>query len=602
MIVRRIFFGLTFFALAAIAHADQPWTEVRSQHFRVLTNGQASDAKHVAHEFEQMRYVFATQFPKFRLDSGAPLTIFAARDEQTAKMLVPSLRKNRANIVGLFQHGWEKQFVMLRLDVTGLNPRVEVYHEYTHSILSLNTHWLPVWLNEGMAEFYSYTRFEQHKIYIGAPTLRLTKLQGTPIPIEELINARNVSSFYSDADKADKFYAESWALVHYMIFGPNMNRGAKLNQFLGLIQQGVPQATAFQQLFGSFAEMDKQFDIYMRSMSFHAAVLQDPPQIDEKSFTVRKLTQAQTDAELAGFHLWNHDLADARPLVEKALQLDPKLGLAHEEKGFLLFADGEEQAAREEFSQAYSLDGTLYLSLFAKTMLSPMATSSAPADEAALDSALSKVTELNPQFAPAYVQLARLAVRQGNLAEAFGLARRAEELEPSRAGYHLLTGQILLRMGKGAQAAQFAEYVAKHWIATDHDEAVELWNSVPAAERPAGVTLVDQTPKDTQTVAGVVKSSTCGGRGQKWTLVLDHDGKDETFAAPKPFAFGFSDTLWWGEDHFSTCSHLAGRRAIVAYRPSADASYAGNVVEVDIRNDLTDPATGSGGKQGAVKP
>ncbi len=43
-----------------------------------------------------------------------------------------------------------------------------VYHEYTHTILHLNSHWLPTWLDEGMAEFYSYTRFEQHKT-ISAP-------------------------------------------------------------------------------------------------------------------------------------------------------------------------------------------------------------------------------------------------------------------------------------------------------------------------------------------------------------------------------------------------------------------------------------------------
>lgn len=597
MRARTIFLWLAFFSLTAAAHAEQPWTEVRSQHFRVVTNGSASDGKHVAHEFEQMRYVFATQFPKFRLDSGAPLTIFAARDEATAKMLAPALRKNKASVVGFFEHGWEKQYVMLRLDVTGLNPRVEVYHEYTHSIVSLNTHWLPTWLSEGMAEFYGYTRFEQQKIYIGAPTLRINELQRTPIPIEDLISSSKLRSFYSDADKADRFYAESWALVHYLIFGPNMGMGVKLNQFFSLLQQEVPQATAFQQVFGSFAEMNKQFDVYMRSMAFHAAMLQDPPQIDEKSFTVRKLTQAQTDAELAGFHLWSHDLNDARPLVEKALQLDPKLGLAHEEKGFLLFADGEDEQALEEFTQADSLDGTLYLSLFAKTMLSGAAQMTTAADQAELNTALLKVAEINPQFAPVYVQLARLRVRQGNLVEAFGLARRAEELEPSRAGYHLLTGQILLRMGKGAEAAQFAEYVAKHWIGPDHDEAVELWNSVPLAQRPAGVTLVDQTPKDTKTDGGVVKSSSCGGPGQKWTLVLDHNGKDETFDAPKPFAFGFSDTLWWGEDHFSTCRHLTGLRAIVAYRPSADASYAGNVVEVDVRNDLTEPANDNRGNR-----
>ena len=592
------------------AFAEKPWTEVRSPHFRVLTNGSTGDARHVAHEFEQMRYVFATQFPQFRLDSGAPMTIFAARDEQTAKMLEPGMWKAKgAKPAGVFHHGWEKQYVMVRLDETGLSPRVEVYHEYTHSILHLNSHWLPTWLDEGMAEFYGYTSFQQHKIYIGAPTVRAGRLQATPIPIEDLMSNDKVRSYYRDQDRADMFYAESWALVHYLIFGPEMGRGAKLNQFFQLIQGDTPQKTAFVQVFGSFAQMDKALDIYMRNMAFHAAVLPDPPQINEKDFTAKMLTMAQTEAELAGYHLWTGDLADAKPLVAKALKDDPKLGFAHEEEGFILFAEGQDGVARDEFSQAFALDGTLYLSLFAKTMLSPIAKSNAPADETAFNDAMEKVLDLNHQFAPAYVQLARLAVRQGDLQHAYGLARRAEELEPSRAGYHLLTGQILLRMGKDAQAADFAQYVAKHWYGPDHNEAVELWNRVPAAQRPAGISLVEEVPTGTQTATGIVKSSTCGGvdpqgKKQQWTLVLNHDGKEMTFHSKDKgfFMFGFSDTLWWGENHASSCRHLEGLRAVVQYKPdTTDTSYAGNIAELDVLDDLPGSAGGSASQTVAAK-
>ena len=43
--------------------------------------------------------------------------------------------------------------------------------------------------------------------------------------------------------------------------------------------------------------------------------------------------------------------------------------------GFLDFSDGKDAEAAAEFAQAFALNGTLYLSLFDKTMLSPMATS-----------------------------------------------------------------------------------------------------------------------------------------------------------------------------------------------------------------------------------
>ncbi|MGC1783427.1 MAG: hypothetical protein WA708_12965 [Acidobacteriaceae bacterium] len=587
--------SLSLLASAATASAEKPWSEVRSPHFRVLSDGSSADARRVAHEFEQMRYVFATDFPQFRLDSGAPLTIFAARDEETAKSLEPYMWKSKGpKPAGIFHHGWEKQYVMVRLDATGLSPRMEVYHEYTHSILHLNAHWLPTWLDEGMAEFYGYTRFQDKKIYIGAPSVRAPLLHETPIPIEDLMTPSKVRAFYRDPDRANMFYAESWALVHYLTFGPNMEYGAKLNRFFALTQQGQPQKQAFQQVFGNFADVNNKFDIYIRAFAFNAAVLKDPPQIDEKTFTVKKLTMAETYAELAGYHLWTHDLTHAQPLVDKALKEDPKLGLAHEEEGFLLFSYGKDGVAADEFSQAYNLDSTLYLSLFAKTMLSPIASMKTSADQAAFGAAMDKVATINSQFAPAYVQLARLAVRQNNLQQAFGLSRRAEELEPWRAGYHLLTGQILLRMGKGAEAAGYAQYVAAHWFGPDHDEAVELWNRIPPTQRPAGVTLVDQTPQNTQTVRGTVQSVTCGeigadGKRTPPTLVLAHDGRPLTFLMNGPVAGGFSDTLWWGEDHFSPCRHLDGLRAVVRYRPAADAKYAGDIVELSVLDDL--PAT-----------
>jgi hypothetical protein len=83
--------------------------EVRSPHFRVLTNGSQDDDRHVAREFEQMRFVFAHRNPVFRLEGGAPMVVFAAQDEPTAKSLEPYLWKEKgAKPAGVFNHGWEK--------------------------------------------------------------------------------------------------------------------------------------------------------------------------------------------------------------------------------------------------------------------------------------------------------------------------------------------------------------------------------------------------------------------------------------------------------------------------------------------------------------
>src|SRR3984893_1146843 len=81
------------FAVSSFA-GEKPFTEVRSPNFRVLTNGSEHDARKIALEFEQMRAVFAIEFPKMRLTTGAPLLIFAVQTENDMKALAPAMWKH----------------------------------------------------------------------------------------------------------------------------------------------------------------------------------------------------------------------------------------------------------------------------------------------------------------------------------------------------------------------------------------------------------------------------------------------------------------------------------------------------------------------------
>ena len=582
--------SLLFYAIAFASPSfagEKPWIEVKSPHFRVLTDAGAGEGHKAAREFERLRAVFAARFPNFRWDSVAPLTIFAARDEETAKALAPALWKLKgAKPAGYFQHGWEKQFAMVRMDTWNMGTERVVYHEYTHSILALNSRWLPVWLNEGTAEFYAYTRFEENKTLIGAPTTRFRALRERQwIPVETLITVNQRSPYYHDEDKVDMFYAESWALVHYCVFGPNMEGGKKLDDFYQRLQSGTEQKQAFQEVFGSFKEMDRALDDYVHKFVLQAGVIKVAKEVDDKDYQVRTLSLAETQAELGGYHLWTRDLENARTYVNDALKNDPKLGLAHEEQGFLDLHRGKDSDALTEFNEAVTDDKSRYLSLFAKTMLSPQATSDVRADQSVFRQGLTDTLNLNLQFAPAFIQLARLAVRQNDLNAALRYSMRAETLEPSRAGYHTLSGQILLRLRRGKEAAEYAKFVADRWFGADHNEAVELWNHVPESDRPAGTVVSDWNPKETQRAEGTLKDIVCGDK-TKWTLSLDQNGQTLAFHQMGAFLWGYSDTIWYGRDHINLCHHMQGRRTIVYYKPAGDSSYAGDAVEIEVRDDL----------------
>jgi Tfp pilus assembly protein PilF len=587
--------SLIVFTALSCAASEKEWAEVRSPHFRIITDGSESAARRVAREFELIRFAMSSVYPKLRLDSGAPLLVLCPRDESSLKTLAPQFWKGKGfKPAGFFQHGWDKEYAMVRLDELRPESYEVVYHEYVHSVMHLNIRWLPLWLDEGLADFHANTRFEKNRIYVGAPSWRLRILRSRSlIPLSTLLSVTPNSPYYHDEDKADIFYAQSWLLTHYLFFGPGMDSGRKLLRFITLLDE-TEQMKAFEQVFGDPKEIEKRLPEYGRTFSMAGGTLNTPASTDEKEFKSRRMSVAETEAELGSYHLWSHQRELARPLIEQALKDDPTLALAHEDMAFLDFAEGRDDDAIAEFSKALALDPKLHLSLFSRTMMSPIARSDAPTDQAEFEQALQQVLAQDPQFAPAMVQLARLYVRQGSLEKAYGLARRAEQLEPTRAGYHLLSGRILQLRGRGAEAAGFARFVAARWQGSDHDEALELWNSVPAEQRPAGDVLAPSIVAGTEVVEGVVKSVQCGrsaeNENQKFTLVIDQGGHELAFQPKGGFGVGYSDTLWWGRDHFSSCLHIKGIRAVVHYRPSADPKYAGELARLDLRDDVLQAA------------
>src|SRR5215467_846796 len=107
--------------------------------------------------------------------------------------------------------------------------------------------------------------------------------------------------------------------------------------------------------------------------------------------------------------------------------------------GFFQFKDGKDSDALREFTTASELDNKDYVALFAKIMVSPAAKSNAPEDREATHQGLLKVVELKPDFAPAYVELAKIAILRRQLDIALAVSRKAEQLEPFRSGYHVLS-------------------------------------------------------------------------------------------------------------------------------------------------------------------
>ena len=69
------------------------------------------------------------------------------------------------------------------------------------------------------------------------------------------------------------------------------------------------------------------------------------------------------------------------------------------------------------------------------------------------------VLKLNPNYSAAHIQLSILDIRKGKLTAALDHVSRAQQINPSRAGYYTLIGNIIHRLGRNIEAAKWARFV-----------------------------------------------------------------------------------------------------------------------------------------------
>src|SRR5271166_1421303 len=150
---------------------EKNWIEVRSPHFVVATTSNEKQARRIADQFERMRSLFHVLFPKLQIDPSSPIIVLAVNDEKDFRALEPQeyLAKGSLRLGGLFLRAADKNYVLMRLDAEGEHPYSVIYHEYTHLLLS-KAEWMPLWLNEGLAEFYQNTDIHEKEVALGQPS------------------------------------------------------------------------------------------------------------------------------------------------------------------------------------------------------------------------------------------------------------------------------------------------------------------------------------------------------------------------------------------------------------------------------------------------
>jgi tetratricopeptide (TPR) repeat protein len=603
----------------ASAEVGQNWLEVRSAHFVVASNAAEPDARRIAEQFEQIRSVFHNAFGKLRVDPPQPVVILAARDETTMKMLAPDEWEGEGHIhpSGLFHSDGEKDYVVMRLDAQGTSAFHTIYHEYTHALLHMNYNRVPLWLNEGLAEFFGNSTLSGPDVTTG--TVDKTHLyvlgKNELMPMQTLFQVKEDSPYYNETNRASIFYAQSWAVVHYLLVDPEARREQLLGKFVTAWNKSGDPVAAAREAFGDLEAFSEKIKHYVRQ-PLHAGAALPAQEASSGAYAVRSLSPGEMLAVRGDFFVHRKKMEQAQPLLEKAVEAEPNMAATHEALGFFDFRDDDFVAADDEMTKAIELGSTSFLPYYCHGLLLMR---DLTATQGATDTAvtfLERAAQMNPQFAPTFEALTQAYSRSaGTQKKALEAATKAAQLDPTSPSYTINLIYTLLNNNRSREAHGLADKLVamatspedtraaravmervkeeEEWAKENEEDseraasATVAHASVATDAKPAAVVPAARPEESRRRLGpptwigidGPVGSIDCT-HGPEMTLTLNMGSGSMTFHAENMEHVGLSGVSEKTTPGMESCKQWVGRHVKVWFRMVEGGDYMGEILKI----------------------
>ncbi|MFN2511000.1 MAG: tetratricopeptide repeat protein [Pyrinomonadaceae bacterium] len=458
--------AIFLYSLAALpashsALGKDTWISVRSKNFFLVGNAGEKEVRQVATRLEQFREVFLRLFPRTTFTSPIPTTVVVFKSDSAYRPFKPVVDGKTLAVSGYFQAGREVNYITLTTEKREENPYAVIFHEYVHLLVNntLGRTSIPTWFNEGLAEYYSTFDIEDNqKVYLGnLINHHLLLLRTSPlVPLDKLFAIDYYSLDRNKHDARGLFYAQSWALVHYLIQGNEGKRARQFAIFLDQLRQNISAEKAFRQAFQiDYAGMQKEFRDYLQRHSYNRQIVTLKQKLElNAEMKTAPITDAEAQALLGDLLFHIHRPADAKTRLEQALALDPKLAMARASLGMVLMQEKKFSEAKEHLQQAVAENSTNYLAhyYYAYALSREFVTEGQPVHDFPADTArkmraeLARAIELNPDFPESYHLLAFVNLVTGQqLDESIELIKRAVALSPGSEEFLVVLAQLYTR-------------------------------------------------------------------------------------------------------------------------------------------------------------
>ena len=534
------------------AAPQKNWRQLTTPNFRVIGNAGEGDLRRAATRLEQFREALGILFPKAILVTSTPTTVIVFRGNREYEPFKPLYNGKPKDIAGYFLPGRTANYVTMA--ATGIEEFGNiVYHEYVHLVVNNNVEGTPVWFNEGLAEYYATFEVTPNGRLASLGKIQsrhVLRLREQWMPLAALIAAGHDSPYYNERDKVSVFYAESWALVHYLLLGADGKYRSTTGSFVADLANGVPLEQACQKAFNvTPVALERELRRYVEADRFFQQQVKFTARIgDIERVPVTALDEAVVHATLADLLFRMQRQEEARAEADAALTLAPELPDAHAMLGRILITSNHHDEAMPHLAKAAAAADAPWASHYEYALLLIEARQpGASARDAEIDRALQRTIELQPTFPDAYVQLGWLRSQSADGAdEALRLVKHALDLSPGNEQYWLMLAGLYTTASDYASARVIAGRLAS----SAKDEQVRNQAATLLAETTRILEIARQSPVQRTNgaravmplfrklgpgedhVAGLLTEIRCTSSSQPVTFVVTAHGSATTYETP----------------------------------------------------------------------
>ena len=296
--------------LASDALAERPWLELRTPNFVLFSDIGEKALREAGRDLERAHALGRGLAPWLPRDQR-PHRVVVARDEKSRRRFDPKYRP-LAQVEGP-EHGWT---LMFGAEAKGRGPALVTAGRVASLLDQRFGDAMPLWYREGLYDVLAGAVFRADEAEVGHPLeahlhrlvmsaaaeeMRATGKKSVAVsafdaivpPSRLVVVRRRAPGPDVVVDPAAR--AQSWAFVHFLMFGEGGKRRAAFNRLGTLLVEGTPAHEATATALGDLGALDEAYRDYVRAARFHFERL-ELSGADGSAWPVRALGPGEIEA------------------------------------------------------------------------------------------------------------------------------------------------------------------------------------------------------------------------------------------------------------------------------------------------------------------